>query len=241
MRASSRILRLVLAVALASGCCILVCGLHELLRDSSTQSQYAFLARQTLGNQGTDERSGDARRLPNGAIAWVEVGNTNISLPVADGSRGESWYLHHDLWDRESGLGCPFVDPRCASPTGPHVIVYGHHLAFTNYMFSPLHLCFRQKDFSRLGTCTWTTSLGKRKLHPLCALSVDSHWQDIMRFSFSGDAELHAWLASVLEASSARASNATALAARADHVLTLVTCTSNRSGQPWRTLVIFAS
>lgn len=228
-------------MALIAGCCVLFLGLAELLQDGWAQERYSALAEETADETVDGRESSPHRELPSAALAWVEVKNTGISLPVAGGARGDSWYLTHDLWDNESALGCPFLDSRCASPQGPHVMVYGHHLAFTSYMFSPLHLCFRQDRFSDLGPCVWTTRQGESELVPLCALSVDASWPDICRFSFSGQEDFHAWLASIVQVSSAHAPNALWIAGRAHRVVTLITCTSNRSGQPWRTLVLFAA
>lgn len=219
---------------------MLALGLSELSRYSSEQSRYERLAQDVSPDKRGEQAPDTSPEVPPGATAWVEVSGTGINLPVADGSRGASWYLTHDLWGNKSALGCPFIDSRCSSPYGPHVIVYGHHLAFTNYMFSPLHRCYQQRQFSRLGSCLWTTVKGSCILEPLCALSVDSSWPDILRFSFSSDEEFHAWLDAIIEASTARAPNARELSSGASRVITLVTCSSNRAGQPWRTLVLFA-
>lgn len=230
-----------LVMVLVAGCLLLSLGLGELLRDSSTHERYDSLAHSITGSQDAEDIWDHWRRLPTGAVAWVEVEGTGISLPVADGSRGDTWYLTHDLWGNESALGCPFVDPRCMSPNNAHVMVYGHHLAFTSYMFSPLRLCFRQDRFAGLGRCWWTTSSGTCELAPLCSLSVDYRWQPIRRFSFADQDEFRAWLVSMVEASSARADDALERARDARRVVTLVTCSSIRPGQPWRTVVLFAA
>lgn len=179
--------------------------------------------------------------LPLNAVAWVTVGNTPIDLPVAGGDRGTTWYLSHDLWNQESSLGCPFMDPRCASPEGRHVIVYGHHLSLTNAMFSPLYRCYQPNHFASLGTCTWRTPSGSVTLAPLCALSVRSDWQDIMRFSFTDEEDMRTWLGHIVKESTAQGPNASTLLSDAHRVVTLVTCSSNLSGQPWRTLVLFVA
>lgn len=232
--------RLALLLTLVAGCGLLGLGLHELMGCRSSQERYEAVSAAT-GDPSGDGGHPGSRALPKGAVAWVEVAGLGISLPVADGSRGNSWYLSHDLWGSESALGCPFIDARCESPDGPHVMVYGHHLAFTNLMFSPLHLCYRQHRFSELGTCTWSTASGSRELVPLCSLSVDDHCQEVLRFSFSGEDGFHDWLSSMVSASSARAPDAAELARSAHRALTLVTCSSNRPGQPWRTLVLFVA
>lgn len=238
--------RILLMAMLAGGVGLLLMGLGELLNYETDQGRYANLAQEVTAHPSSEglhseEEPHIFRNLPENAAAWVEVEGTDISLPVADGSRGDSWYLEHDLWDNRSELGCPFMDARCASPQDAHVMVYGHHLAFTNYMFSSLHLCYHQDHFLQLGDCCWTTREGTCSLKPLCALSVDSCWQDILRFSFSDKGELHDWLCSILNSSSARSKDAWALANGAQRIVTLVTCSSNRAGQPWRTLVLFVA
>lgn len=249
MRASERplIRRPLLGLGLAIGCVILALGISIFFRDSRTLLDYERLSQELPSDPNTDDGSdtngavslAERSTLPRGAVAWVTVQGTSIDLPVADGTQGNTWYLTHDLWGNASELGCPFMDHRCTSPDDTHVLVYGHHLSLTNAMFSPLHLCFRQREFERLGPCVWRTSQDTTRFKPLCALSVDEHFQAIMRFSFSDDTELRDWLRSMIDASEAKSPTASALVNGAHRVLTLVTCSSNLAGQPWRTLVLF--
>lgn len=233
-------LRVPLLLALMIGLCLLAAGIGELFSCELEQSHYRALIPGSLDDTAGDAATSEAGRgLPPGAVGWIQVEGVDINLPVADGSRGNEWYLNHDLWGNKSALGCLFMDSRCSSPEGTHVIIYGHHFALTNYMFSPLHSCYRQPEFSRLRLCHWATQTCSYTLKPLCALSVDKDYAGILRFTFSSTAEFHEWLASMVEVSSAHAEDAATLVRNSNRTLTLVTCTSNTTGQPWRTLVLF--
>lgn len=235
------LLRKAVAVAvLAVGSVILLEGLRTLCEDLVTLSQYSSLQEELSGDPSPLlSRYGDESSIPKEAVAWVQVLGTPISLPVASGDRGFSWYLSHDLWDKPSELGCPFIDPRCQSADARHVIVYGHHLSMSTAMFSPLQLCYQQESFDMLEACLWRTTRESSYLEPLCSLSVECGWQDIMRFSFADDNDLREWLEHLMHESSACSPRALEQISAAHRVITLVTCSSNRSGQPLRTLVVF--
>lgn len=242
MRAHRRTIWLYAAVALV-GVALLGCGFATMVGDTDTQSRYEDLAARS-GAEQADKGDPSDNAMPasiDPAIAWVTVRGVDISLPVATGSKGYDWYLTHDLWDNPSGLGCPFLDPRCPSPDNAHVLVYGHNVSLSQAMFSPLHRCYRPEYFARLGPCLWTTGSGTEELSPLCALSVDKSWTDIMHFSFDGEGDLQNWAARIVAQAPARSDGAVELARNARRVVTLVTCSSEIPNQPLRTLVLFAN
>lgn len=239
--------RILVVVGLAVGVLSLGMGMFFYSQALSTLGRYTVLAEeigskplphQNLSDKGTGGPVLSAA-LPSNAVAWVSVTNTSIDLPVASGDRGLSWYLSHDLWGHETDLGCPFMDPHCLSADDRHVIVYGHHLSLTNAMFSPLYRCYQPGKFARLGPCVWKTSSGTITLAPLCSLSVRDDWPDIMRFTFADDESMRAWLGRIVTESTAKNPDSKRLLLGAHRVVTLVTCSSNFSGQPWRTLVLF--
>lgn len=244
----SRLRRGLAILLLGIGITLFFLGIRELYRVRMSSLRYERLADDYDGlpkdhseGDGSPDSDDVTRFFEGDMVAWVTVDGIGVDLPVATGSHGFSWYLNHDLWGNESELGCPFLDPRCPSTEAPHVLVYGHHMSFTNVMFSPLHRCYRQDAFDTLGECTWTTTQGTTMMVPLCALSVDQDYADILRFSFRDDEDLRQWISNLVDQASARADNAHLMASRSTRILTLVTCSSEISGQRWRTLVLFCT
>ena len=172
--------------------------------------------------------------------AWVEVEGTDISLPVvAPEDKDMAFYLRHNLWRQWSLQGTPFLDHR-SDARGPHRLVYGHHLT-SGGQFSQLQHAYEQATFDRIGPCRWSTpDAGTATLAPLCALSVDQWHEGIQHFAFGDTAELHVWLEGITGEASARTRDWREVIDDAETVVTLVTCSSELSDQPWRTLVVFA-
>ena len=195
------------------------------------------------GVQGST-RDWDALRAANLDIAaWLTVGGTPIDYPVvAPGEdKPEDYYLTHDFWGGYSTVGCPFLEGSSLA-TGSHALVYGHHCGTTSKQFSPIADAYSQEAFEGLGACTWETpGAGSVELEPLCALSVDASYEFIQRYGFAGRGEFGEWLRALCEESSARASAWEQMCAKADRVVTLVTCTNILPGQAERTLVVFAA
>lgn len=188
--------------------------------------------------------------------AWLCVAGTNIDLPVVatHDTDDEAHYLVHDLWGSSSASGTPFMDWRCPSADGRHVCVYAHHMTSTEAMFSQLQSVYRQEEFGALGDLVWDTPQGSVRATPLCSLRVEASWQEIQRFDW-GEAEgigskqdpsaptpdeFRAWLAGIVSISSAKSPEAGVLTAGARRCITLVTCSSDLSRQPWRTLALWA-
>lgn len=170
--------------------------------------------------------------------AWVRVEGTDIDLPVMAPSDGDmSYYLQHDLWGNRALTGVPFLDHRCRAD-GVHRLVYGHRL-FLGGQFSALQLAYQQGEFDGIGSCWWSTpSCDTRRLAPFCALRRDAWFADIQRFDPRED-ELGSWLLELAEGAEASSADCESLAGAARSVVTLVTCSSELSGQPWRTIVVF--
>ncbi|MBR2834972.1 MAG: class B sortase [Coriobacteriales bacterium] len=174
--------------------------------------------------------------------AWVTVENTTIDYPVVSTSsrEEEEWYLYHTLWGDWSVLGTPFIDYRCAYVQEPHhMLVYGHHMTSSDAMFSMLQDAYLQDCFDTLASLVWDTPSSSLILQPLCALTVDASWEQIQRFDFDSDDDYRSWLFDTLNCATAVSPDAHALLLNATHDITLVTCTSNISNQPERTLVIW--
>lgn len=179
---------------------------------------------------------------PN-AVAWLEVPGAGIDLPVMrPAPEDPGYYLTHSAGGLPSPAGAPFM-PCESGPDNTHVVVYGHNLAGTGAMFSPLRTCHEQGEFVDVlaGGARWTTSVGTTSFHPLCASVVGSDDEEVQRTYFSDGGELREWLRSRVASSTAVAGDAQAWVATAQRALTLVTCSSTTPGQPTRTVVTFVT
>lgn len=210
-------------------------------------SSYEELADETAHqpNGGIDEIDWNALLAANPSLtAWCRVEGTSIDLPVCQASDEDpDHWLAHDFWGGESTAGTPYVDHR-ATARSRHVLCYGHHLAGTGGMFSDVYRCHEQAEFERwlTGDLVWSTPDGTTmRLRPLCASSQDMGHALIQRFGFHDASGFRSWLREVLAQSSAVAPDAGLLADTATSAVTLVTCSSDLSGQRERTLVTFAS
>lgn len=175
-------------------------------------------------------------------VGWLSVENTPISYPVVQPSEAKrhDWYLDHDVDGHWSPLGCPYLDVRSFAE-GDHLMVFGHHVHGTDAMFSTIADAYEQPRFDEIGNARWTTvSTHGEAFRPLFALKVDASFQEIQQFGFSDDDEFEGWLADLAEKAEARNPTWRRAIRSATQALTLVTCSSPTSGQPWRTLVIFA-
>ena len=238
------------AMLAIAGMALAVTGAIGLANQERAAEAYDDLATEvTIENDGSEE--GDpgidwaALLATNPTIvAWCHIEGTDIDLPVCQATDDdpEHW-LTHDLWDDESPAGTPYVDHR-ATTDSQHVLCYGHHLTGTGGMFSELYLCHEQAEFDRIlaGDLIWSTPDGRTlHLRPLCASVVDKDDADIQHFDFVNDTDFHLWLKEIPTSSSARNSSATTLVASATRAITLVTCSSDLSGRPERTIVTFAT
>lgn len=181
------------------------------------------------------------RDINEQVVAWVDIEDADISLPVCQAEAdAPDYYLTHDLWGNESVAGCLYVDCR-ADAHARHALVYGHHLTGTGGMLSALYACADQDVFDELlsGDVLWLTPEGgKRRLHPLCALAVDQSCDDVQCFDFEDEASFRTWLHALCGKASARAPDAELHASRATCAVSLVTCSSLLSGQRGRTVVV---
>lgn len=177
----------------------------------------------------------------DGAAAWLTVAGTPIDYPVAAQDPDDpDYYLRHDLWGSWSLVGCPFLDARCASEDARQLLVFGHHIAYTDYAFSCLQRAYEQDVFDSIGPASWSTRAAGSTYLPLCAMAVDESYAKVQSFDAGSAEALREWLSSLLADAGAVAPDAASLASRATGALCLVTCTSDWSGQPGRTVVVFA-
>lgn len=178
------------------------------------------------------------RAINPDVAAWVQVEGTDIDLPVMAPSDADmGYYLQHDLWGNPAIEGVPFLDHRCQAD-GVHRLVYGHRL-FLGGQFSALQKAYRQEVFERIGTCKWCTPAGgATSLVPYCALYRNEWFAGIQRFDLHDDG-LETWLLRLADGAEVTSANHETIAKQAQSAVTLVTCSSELSGQPWRTIVVF--
>lgn len=174
-------------------------------------------------------------------VAWIEVEGTEIDYPVVKPGpdKPRDWYLTHDFWGNGSALGCPYIDPRCDAD-GDHALVYGHHMGFSNQMFSSIYESYLQPSFDRVGCARWSTpDRGTIVFRPALALRVDREYAAIQHFEFDSGDDLREWLSGLQSDAGASSPSLEELAASASRALTLVTCSSGMSGERDRTLLVF--
>lgn len=174
---------------------------------------------------------------------WLTVEGTHIDSPVVQApvSDEESWYLTHDVLDRPDPLGCPYLGSGSRS-NGRRMLVFGHHLQDSTLMFSELADAWEQGAFETVGEASWALPSGRiRSYRPLAALRCDASYQAIQEQGAITVAGLRSWVRGIVANATARSRDAETLMTKATHILTLVTCSSDQAGLPWRTLVIFAA
>ncbi len=246
----------------AAGLALIGVGAGTLLREAATSGAYRELSERTSGgpspqpqdsagggeaSEGPPSRDWAALRAECGTLAaWVAVEGTGIDLPVvaaADTSE-ETWWLRHDLWGSWTLSGTPFIDHRVSGADDRNVVCYGHHLTGIGGMFSELQRVYEQGAFDALGPLSWETPAQTSAMAPLCALSVDERWSDIQTFDWSADPSGEAfrpWLAGIAAQATARTEGWEALCASASRCVALVTCSSDWSYQPWRTVAVWCA
>lgn len=231
----------VVLAAVLIGTTLQEAGSYAGLRESAK-----IASSEALATDGTsyDENSIDWALLRDenkDIAAWITVDGTSIDYPVvAPQTRaGQTYYLHHDFWHKASFAGCPYVDSR-TTDDATHVLVYGHHLSLSDQMFSQLSNVYKQFRFDEIGDATCSTpDKGTTVFRPAFALSEDMDYPDIQNFEFKDEEELHSWLDVLAKQARAKSDTCDNEIAQAKRVLTLVTCSSNFSGQRARTLVVF--
>ena len=236
----SRARRIVAVMALVACVALAAAVVLSFIRDGREREAYGKVASAaTREGDGSVKDMAKVRELCPGAAAWLEVEGTPISYPVMEATEeAPGFYLDHDAWGNRSADGVPFLDSRC-SVTGSHLLVYGHHVIFTDRMFSPLQKAYEQDVFEGIGDAVWTTQGGSERFEPIMSMGVDRSFSPIQSFSFSDISALRGWIASLSVDATAKSPASADLASSAKRVLTLVTCSSDFSGRRQRTLTLF--
>lgn len=170
--------------------------------------------------------------------AWISLDSPMIACKVAKATKDNPFfYLTHSLQGAASFLGTPFIDWR-VSDLSKHVLIYGHHIEGTSFVFSKLSGAYTPVDFSQVGNVVFHTRAGENKTYvPFAAAKVQEDCSYIQHFSFTTDADFSAWLSKVFEKGSAKA---TALQEGTWHeALTLCTCSESIAHKNTRTILTF--
>ena len=183
-----------------------------------------------------------AAPMPPHEGAVLSIEGTGIVEPVvqATEAEGNSFYLKHDVGGSPSIAGAIFADYRCTQPS-LHLLLYGHSFAYGTEKFTELKKAWNTERFASIGAATISIDGHAVSYRPIAAMKVDAGYAEIQRFGFSGTAELRAWLRALVVSADIRAEKSADEIARAQHVLTMVTCSDMKPNQPGRTIVVFAS
>lgn len=234
-RRRAAIVALLVAVVCAAA------GIFMLISDSAEEARYDRVeesARTASADGSAVDMDAVAQSVP-GAVAWLSVKNTSISYPVMQATGDDpEYYLDHDAWGGASGDGTPFLDYRCSIDSG-NMLVYGHHVIFTDRMFSPLYKAYRQDVLDAIGDAIWEDGTTQAVFRPVMSMSQDASYSPIQRFSFTGQQDMCTWLTDLAQDASAKVDGWESRIESAERTLTLVTCSSDISGRRMRTITVF--
>lgn len=167
-------------------------------------------------------------------VGWVQIPNTVVNFPVYQGADNDE-YLHTNAEGSYSLGGQIFLDAENAAPgmQDAQSIIYGHHLR-NGAMFKPIADMENQEYFDSVDTVWYVTEDANYELEPLMLYKTDENDANVRQFSFASDDDFHTYLAGLLGKAVAKRSDAEALIAGADKVLTLCTCnyTNNETAAP---------
>ena len=166
-------------------------------------------------------------------VGWIEIPNTVVNFPVYQGKDNDE-YLHTNAEGNYSLGGQIFLDAENTAPgmQDAQSIIYGHHLR-NGAMFKPIADMENQEYFDSVSTVWYVTEDANYELEPLLLYKTDESDTNVRQFSFTSGDDFHTYLSDLLGKAVAKRSDADALIASADKVLTLCTCnyTNNETGR----------
>lgn len=183
-------------------------------------------------------------RYNSDLAGWIIVYNKDneviISQPVVWTRKDDpvDYYLYHDVYRNDNYLGCPFIDPRC-NKDSKHIMIYGHNMN-NDKMFSNIHEAFNQSEFDKLGRMEYYSVDGKLTVYnPIMSESVEKDYQPIQMFDFQDSKQLRDQMSLISKNVTAVSSSMSNDISNMNSAITLVTCSCNRSGLPYRTFIVF--
>ena len=210
-------------------------------RDGEARRFYQTIETQ-VQNDAPSSRSGGVEDggLAARYAAWLIVEGTSVSYPVvaARDAAEVDYYLSHLIDGTYSPTGSLVIDER-SSANAAHIMVYGHCVGRTDQMFGSLREAHLPEVFDTLGPACWRTRKGEEVFHPLCAFTVNASDGTFQRFGDLSADEVATLAYEMASRAQAREARWRDHVKRAERLLTLVTCTTARTGETERTVVVF--
>ncbi|MGO1372071.1 MAG: class B sortase [Senegalia sp. (in: firmicutes)] len=90
------------------------------------------------------DKSKSFEKINENIVGWIEIPSTNINYPIVQ-TEDNSYYLNHDINNKESIHGSIFMDYTNKDWDDKNVVIYGHHMK-DGTMFKDL-VKFKNEDF----------------------------------------------------------------------------------------------
>lgn len=157
-------------------------------------------------------------------VGWICVPGTAINYPVVQ-TDNNTKYLSTLFDGTANPVGAIFLDCDDAAPgmVDQQTTLYGHHMR-DHSMFHFIADSADQSVFDGIEYAFYVTRDGAYKFKPLLTKVVEDSYQKARTPNFEGGDGLKAYLSEMIDGASAVASDAESRAAKADKVLTLITC-----------------
>lgn len=157
-------------------------------------------------------------------VGWICVPGTAINYPVVQ-TDNNTKYLSTLFDGTANPVGAIFLDCDDAAPgmVDQQTTLYGHHMR-DHSMFHFIADSADQSVFDGIEYAFYVTRDGAYKFKPLLTKVVEDSYQKARTPNFESGDGLKAYLSEMIDGASAVASDAESRAAKADKVLTLITC-----------------
>ena len=157
-------------------------------------------------------------------VGWICVPGTAINYPVVQ-TDNNTKYLSTLFDGTANPVGAIFLDCDDTAPgmVDQQTTLYGHHMR-DHSMFHFIADSADQSVFDGIEYAFYVTRDGAYKFKPLLTKVVEDSYRKARTPNFEGGDGLKAYLSEMIDGASAVASDAESRAAKADKVLTLITC-----------------
>lgn len=157
-------------------------------------------------------------------VGWIYVPGTAINYPVVQ-TDNNTKYLSTLFDGTANPVGSIFLDCDDTAPgmVDQQTTLYGHHMR-DNSMFHFIADSADQSVFDGIEYAFYVTRDGAYKFKPLLTKVVEDSYRKARTPNFEGGDGLKTYLSEMIDGASAVASDAESRAAKADKVLTLITC-----------------
>lgn len=157
-------------------------------------------------------------------VGWIYVPGTAINYPVVQ-TDNNTKYLSTLFDGTPNPVGSIFLDCDDTAPgmVDQQTTLYGHHMR-DHSMFHFIADSADQSVFDGIEYAFYVARDGAYKFKPLLTKVVEDSYRKARTPNFEGGDGLKAYLSEMIDGASAVASDAESRAAKADKVLTLITC-----------------